>query len=155
MNCTSLLIHIVFATKGRENTLILQNRSDLHAYMAATCRNLKCQPLAINGTADHVHVFIDMWPTVSVSEFVKTIKLSSGDFIKKSHKFWDFKGWQEGYFAGSVGPDGKNRCISYINNQGIHHLGRGFLAEMEWLNMKYQIETDLKNGVQPLLGLEG
>lgn len=94
---------------------------------------------------DHIHIFIDMSPSISISDFVKTVKISSGKYMKESHNYPDFNGWQEGYFAGSVGPDGKSRCINYINNQGSHHCGKAFEAEMEWLNMKYEMEERLKN----------
>lgn len=140
MNYTSLLIHVVFSTKNRENTLQFKYREELFRYMKGIVNNLNCHPLAINGMSDHVHIFVDLRPSLSVSDFVKTIKHSSGNWIRSSHNFWSFKGWQEGYFAGSVGPDGKERCKRYIYNQGEHHGGRSFLAEMEWLKLKYEIE---------------
>ncbi|MCH5233949.1 MAG: IS200/IS605 family transposase [Muribaculaceae bacterium] len=143
---TSLLIHIVFATYNRDNTINLQQRKDLYSYTGGVIKNLKCKPLAIDGMSDHIHIFVDLRPSLSVSDFVKTIKQSTGKWIRDTHRLLDFKGWQEGYFAGTVGPDGKQRCINYIENQGVHHKGQAFLAEMEWLKLKYEIEDFVKNG---------
>ena len=153
MSYTCILIHVVFATKNRDKNLILNHREDLFRYIKGTIKNLNCKPLAVNGQADHVHILFDLNPSLSISDFVKTIKIASNKFIKEQHIFWDFKGWQEGYFAGSVSPNGKKRCIDYINDQGVHHKGKSFLAEMEWLKLKYEIENSIKNST-PGTGLE-
>ena len=146
MNHTCLLIHVVFATKNRERTIALQQREPLYKYIGGIIKNIKCHPLAVNGMGDHIHIFFDLRPSLSVSDFVKTIKQSTNNWMNGNGNYPDFRGWQEGYFAGSVSPDGKNRCVNYINNQGTHHAGRSFLAEMEWLNLKYEIESQIIKG---------
>ena len=146
MKYTSILIHIVFSTKNRERTIALQQRPKIYAYIKGVCKKLNCFPLAVNGMGDHIHIFVDLSTIITVSDFVKTIKLSSSAFMKESHDFPDFQGWQEGYFAGSVSPDGKQRCINSINNQDTHHCGKSYEAELEWLNLKYEIEEKLKEG---------
>ena len=163
MNNTCLLIHIVFSTKNRERTIALQQREPLFKYIKGIITNIKCFPLAINGMGDHIHIFFDLRPSLSVADFVKTVKQSTNNWMKETGNYPDFMGWQEGYFAGSVSPDGKKRCINYIINQGVHHVGKSFLAEMEWLKLKYEIETELMkrkeeriNGATPMgLGEEG
>lgn len=143
MNNTCLLIHVVFSTKGRKRTIALQQYEPLCQYIKGIIRNIKCWPLAVNGMSDHIHIFFDIRPSLSVSDFVKIIKQSTNNWMKDNRNYPDFDGWQEGYFAGSVSPDGKQRCVNYINNQGTHHAGTGFLAEMEWLKLKYEIEVQL------------
>lgn len=140
MNYTCILIHVVFSTKNRERTIAIQQREELYRYIGGIIKNLNCKPLAINGMGDHIHLFFELRPSLALSDFVKTTKQSATLWMKQCHNYPDFNGWQEGYFAGSVGPDGKNRCINYIKNQGVHHAGRSYLAEMEWLNLKYEIE---------------
>lgn len=144
MNYTALLIHIVFSTNYRRETLVFKNRDSLYRYISGIISNLNCKPLAIRGIADHIHIFLDLRPSLSVSDLVKTLKQSCGNWIRESRLFPSFDGWQEGYFAGSVGPNGKANCIDYINNQELHHHGKSFIAEMEWLNLKYEIEEYIK-----------
>ena len=141
MNHTCLLIHVVFATKNRISNIALQQRDKLYKYIGGIIKNMKCHPLAINGMGDHVHIFIDLRPSLSVSDFVKMVKQSTSIWMSNSNSYPDFRGWQEGYFAGSVSPDGRERCIRYIENQGEHHAGKAYLAEMEWLKLKYEIEN--------------
>lgn len=145
MNHTSILIHVVFSTRNRNKTLSFEHQSELFAYIGGTINKIKCKNLAVNGTGDHVHIFFDLRPSLSVSDFVKKIKQASSNWMKSNPKFKKFDGWQEGYFAGSVSPDGKDRCIKYIMNQSNHHYGKSFEVEMEWLKLKYEIEEILKD----------
>ena len=60
--------------------------------------------------------------------------------MKDDQRFVKFDKWQKGYFAGSVGPDGVERCKNYISNQSQHHFGKDFMAEIEWLIGKYDLK---------------
>ena len=146
MSYTYLYVHIVFSTRKRQKSLLFSRRNEIYTYISGIINNLGCHKLAINGTIDHIHIFVNLSPAICLSDFVKTIKQSSTNWIKKNGILNGFDGWQEGYFAGSVGPDGIENCKKYIYNQNIHHNGKSFEAEMEWLNLKYEVERNLKNG---------
>ena len=60
--------------------------------------------------------------------------------MRENEKFPFFGKWQEGYFAGSIGPEGIEKCKSYIENQPSHHNVRGYLEEMESMVNTYKME---------------
>lgn len=95
--------------------------------------------IRINGDVDHTHMLVELSPSVALADLVKEVKQSSSYWIKKNPNFPDFEGWGKGYFAGSLGPNGIESCIKYIENQFMHHKGKAFLSEMEWLLLKYEI----------------
>jgi REP element-mobilizing transposase RayT len=52
-----IYLHIVFSTKGREPWLRGSDlRKALHAYVAATMKQLDCIPVEIGGVEDHLHI---------------------------------------------------------------------------------------------------
>ena len=57
-----LLVHAVFSTCERRPWLDDDLRADLHAYLGGIARELDATALAINGTADHVHLLFRSRP---------------------------------------------------------------------------------------------
>ena len=55
---TNLLTHAIFSTKDRAPSLDTELREQLFPYMIGILRELKGTTLAINGTADHVHLLL-------------------------------------------------------------------------------------------------
>ena len=142
MSKTRIIIHIVFATKHRHQTIPLLRKRELYAYINGILKNEKCQALRINGMSDHIHLLIDLNPTVSVANLVKKIKLSSSLWLKDSPYFNMFEGWNEGYYAASVGPSEEDACIQYIINQEEHHAGKGIIEEMKFMAMEHRLDWD-------------
>lgn len=85
----------------------------------------------MNGMSDHVHVLVDIHPTVALAELVKTMKQSSSHWLKENPRFPGFIGWGDGYYAVSLGVDSIEECKNYIINQEIHHTSIDMLSEME------------------------
>lgn len=71
---------------------------------------------------------------------MKAVKQSSSLWMHSHPDYFKFEKWQSGYFAGTVGPDGVERCKKYIENQEKHHLGNSFMAELEWMLLKYELK---------------
>ena len=70
--------------------------------------------LAINGMSDHIHIFIGMRPTQSISDLIQDIKGNSSKWINEK-KFLKVKfEWQEGYGAFSYSKSHVNNVISQI-----------------------------------------
>jgi putative transposase len=55
---TQLYLHSVWATWDRMPLLVPTIEQTVYAAILAKCRQLDCEPLAIGGTADHVHLSV-------------------------------------------------------------------------------------------------
>ncbi|MDE6395855.1 MAG: IS200/IS605 family transposase [Muribaculaceae bacterium] len=82
MSKTRLIHHIVFATKHRKPAINKENKRKLYAYIYGIITNHKCFLLRINGIEDHIHILVDLHPTVAVANLVKEIKQYSSHWIK-------------------------------------------------------------------------
>jgi len=118
---TKLYLHCVWATWDRLPLLTPDVEDVVYAAVHAKCRELKCEPLAMGGISDHVHLLVRFPTTISVADLVKGVKGSSSH-LQAQHIARDtyFK-WQGGYGAFTVSPDGVPGVKTYITNQKRHH----------------------------------
>ena len=145
MSKTQILLHIVFTTKNRLQTIPLLHKRELYRYIHGVIRNYNCHTLRINGMTEHVHILLDLNPTVALADLVKIIKQSSSIWMKTNPYFNLFEGWNSGYYASSISPGDKNDCIDYIKNQEEHHGGKGLLEELKELTLEYHLEWDKRD----------
>ncbi len=89
---------------------------------------------------DHIHILADINPTISLADFVKTIKQSSSYWMKHNPDFNLFDGWAKGYYAFSLSRDEIEKCRNYIINQEKHHSITGFIDETKELAMINGVE---------------
>jgi REP element-mobilizing transposase RayT len=141
---TQLIYHIVYSTYNREQTIALENKRRLYAFMNGILKNKNCHLYRINGMEDHLHILTHIHPTISLASLVKDIKLASIDFIKSEGIFPDFNGWQDGYGAYTVFYRDKDQLINYIKNQEKHHKKEYFFDEYKRLLEEHGIEFDPK-----------
>lgn len=80
---------------------------------------------------DHVHLLVDVAPTIAIADLLKSIKWGSSKWIKETHIFPYFEGWGKGYFAVSISPGDKESCGRYIKNQELHHRGLPYQEELK------------------------
>ena len=142
MSKTRILVHIVFSTKYRQPTISLNHKRRLYAYIHGIIQKYRCKTLRINGLADHVHILIDLHPSVALATLVKEIKQSTSLWMKNEIDFKKFSGWNEGYYAASIGANEESACVQYIINQDTSHNEKDFITEMKQLAMEYQFEWD-------------
>lgn len=135
---------IVFSTKHRKPALNEQHEEKLYKYIWGIVKNKKCKLYQINGMPDHIHMFTDLHPSVSLSDFIKDIKVSSNLWIKQSELFPDFEEWQSGYGAFTYSEREKDMIINYIKNQKEHHKKENFEDEYKNLLKTHGIEFDEK-----------
>ena len=94
--------------------------------------------------ADHVHIFIGLRPSMSISDLVRDIKNNSTNFIN-DQKFVKGKfSWQDGYGAFSYAHSQIDAVYKYILNQEEHHRKKTFKEEYLDFLQKFQIEYDEK-----------
>lgn len=139
---TSILYQIVYSTKHRIPCMGKSVRSKIFKHIYGTLQNNNCHTYRINGIEDHLHILIDLHPSVALSSLIKGIKLGSSAFIKKEKLIADFPGWQVGYGAFTYSPDAKHNLIEYIKNQEYHHRNITFKKEYIGLLKENRVDYD-------------
>ena len=128
---TRLLYHLVFSTKDRVPLLTGEWATRMQAYLGGIVNNLKGTPIQIGGVADHVHLFVQLPPTITISETINKLKSNSSRWINEQPDFQDKFAWQEGYAAFSVSDNRYDETVNYIQNQESRHAQRGFVDELK------------------------
>ena len=132
------LVHIVFSTKDRTPTI--HNPNDLHAYLATVARNLGCECFRAGGTADHVHLAINLSRTITIADLIGELKTSSSQWMKRQGTT-NFA-WQRGYGAFTLGRSDLDAVVRYIDTQEEHHCKIDFRDELRTILKRYGIEHD-------------
>ena len=95
-----------------------------------------------DGMPDHVHVFVGMRPTQSVSELLQDIKGNSSKWINERKLVKGKFEWQEGYGAFSYSKSQVKDVVVYIANQELHHQKKSFREEYIEFLQKFEIDFD-------------
>ena len=144
MSYTKILYHIIFRAKYSEKTIPFEQAPELYRYMWGIITNKNCVLYRVNGMEEHVHLLIDLHPSVALSDFVKTLKVSSSKWMKESGFFPDFQGWGIKYCALTYSLKEKDILINYIKNQQEHHRNESFQEEIHKLWKEGDFEDDVK-----------
>ena len=115
------LHHIIINTKGRQMTIVREHCEDMYRFITSIVKRNKCVLYRIGGIENHIHMLIDLSPTVTLSHLMWDVKRSSSDWAKQSGMFPGFMGWGKEYGAFSVSAAHKEAVIAYIMNQPEHH----------------------------------
>ena len=139
---TQIHVQFVFAVKFRNGLIHASFKEELYQYISGIIKANNHKLLAINGMPDHLHIFIGMRPTQSISDLLQDIKGSSSKWINEK-KFLKVKfEWQEGYGAFSYSKSHVNNVINYIQNQENHHKKETFREEYLKFLKVFEIEYD-------------
>lgn len=128
-SCTHLYAHFIWATWNRTPLLVPPLRAPVYACILDKCRELRCQPIAIGGIEDHVHVLVRLHSTVAVATLAKGMKGSSSHLATHALS-QEFK-WQGGYGALTVSLSHVRRVCGYIERQREHHAQGKIWPELE------------------------
>jgi REP element-mobilizing transposase RayT len=135
-------VQFVFAVKFRNGLIHASFKEELYQYISGIIKANNHKLLAINGMPDHLHIFIGMRPTQSISDLLQDIKGSSSKWINEK-KFLKVKfEWQEGYGAFSYSKSHVKNVIDYIQNQENHHRKESFIEEYLKFLEVFEIEYD-------------
>jgi len=80
---SQIYIQIVFAVKNRNGLIHQSWEEKLYKYITGIVTNKEQKMLAINGMPDHIHILIGMRPSCCLSDLVREIKKSSGNYINE------------------------------------------------------------------------
>ena len=135
---TKHLYHIIFSTKQRRPLIKDNIREELRQYLCGIARNTQGKILNVNGVEDHLHLLASIKPSISVSDFVRTIKANSSRWASERTLF----DWQDGYSSFTVSKSVAPRVSTYIDRQAEHHRRVPYAEELRALLEKHEIEFD-------------
>ena len=117
-----LKYHLVWIPKYRKRVLIGPLARRLYDLLKE-CSEVNDWPIdELNVQKDHVHMLIQLPPSISVSNAVKTMKGGTSRVIRQEFPeleefIWGESLWAVGFFAESVGQVTEGRIKLYIKNQ--------------------------------------
>jgi REP element-mobilizing transposase RayT len=135
---TANLVHVVFSTKDRANSIPDEQLPRLVAYLESIARAEKVRLVIAGGTTNHLHMLVAVPPARTLADVVQKLKANTSRFMGPRFS------WQQGYGAFSVSPSQAKAVIDYIRNQREHHAKWQFEDEFVTLLRKCGIEFDSK-----------
>ena len=138
----SVLVHCVFSTKQRRNSIATEKLTDLWSYLGGIARKNGFKTIAVGGTENHVHILLSLPATIPLAKAMQFLKGGSSKWMNDTGD-GNFA-WQEGYGAFTVGISQQAVTTSYINSQAEHHRTRSFEDEFIAFLKKHEIDYDPK-----------
>ena len=133
MSAVSSLYHVVINTHRREMTIPDETSEHMYRYISTIITSRKSRLLRINGIGNHIHMLVELSPTVALSDLVRDIKQGSSKWARTQPYFPRFSGWGKEYGAFSCSIRDKDAIINYIINQREHHKTRTFEQEYKFM----------------------
>lgn len=135
MSHVNLTYHIVWRTKCSEQTINENNERELYKYIVGICKGKNSHVYRINSMPDHIHLCVEIPPTIAVSTFMQVLKQESSKWMSEHGELFPyFRGWGNGYAAFTYSSVERLRVIDYIANQKEHHKTTNFKEEYNiWL----------------------
>jgi putative transposase len=145
MSYNCIYYHIIYATKGHRPLLGEDEMARLCEYTSGIIRNTGSKLHIAGGPADHIHMAVSLAPSMSLVDFVRTVKTNSSRWIHETFpKLADFA-WQDGYAAFTVSHSGLEKVVAYIKDQNKHHKRTTFEEEMEHFFQRHGVEYDKRH----------
>ena len=120
--------HIVFAPKYRRKVSYGEKRNAIGKILRQLCEWKGVTILEAEACPDHIHLFVEIPPKMSVSSFMGYLKGKSATMIYEQfgelkYKYRNREFWCKGYYVDTVGKN-SNRIAEYIKHQlEEDHLG--------------------------------
>ena len=116
--------HIVWITKYRHKVLTRAMKERIREITRQICAQMGVRIIEGVLSADHVHLFVEIPPKHSVSDFMRRVKGCTSrriqqEFPHLKRRFWGRRFWARGYFSTTSG----NVTNDMIKNYILEHLG--------------------------------
>ena len=146
MSYTRLLYHIVFRPRYSRPAITLEHETLLYRYIWSHIKAKGGILYRIGGMPDHLHLLVQLPPTLSLSDFMHNLKLATHYFLRQ-HKaeFPLFEGWGKSYRAFTCSASSKESVIQYIKNQKEHHHTTSFRDELLILLNKQEMAAEIEH----------
>lgn len=130
-----LLYHVVWAMKHRLPSITDAREAVIRDSIAATSKEMDLAVYGVGIMPDHVHVFAQVPPALTVARVIGRWKGASShavnDLIPDAQ---DTFAWQEGYGVISVSQPGFDRVLEYVQCQRERHATRELYGVMEQID---------------------
>ena len=116
----NIRIHVVWTPKYRRAVLINGVETRLEQIIRDAAKEKGVDILALNIMPDHVHLLINVPPSVGLHKIVKLMKGRSSRLLREEFPFLKSKLptlWTHSYFASSVGTGQEKAIFEYIEMQ--------------------------------------
>ena len=110
-----VLVHVIFSSKGRRNSIHAERLERLWQYFGGIARNLEVPLTRAGGTRNHVHLLLALPATQTLAGVIGTLKSNTSQWVSPTFE------WQAGYVAFGVSTSNREKVIAYIDNQEKHH----------------------------------
>ena len=113
--------HIVWAPKYRFKVLHGDVRDRVRTIIKQVCAEMGVTIISGVLSRDHVHMFVEIAPSIAVSDFVRRAKGRSSRKIQQEFehirkRYWGQRFWARGYFSTTSGNITDTVILNYLNN---------------------------------------
>jgi putative transposase len=113
--------HIVWAPKYRFKVLHGEVRDRVRTIIKQVCAEMGVTIISGVLSRDHVHMFVEIPPSIAVSDFVRKAKGRSSRKIQQEFehirkRYWGQRFWARGYFSTTSGNITDTVILNYLNN---------------------------------------
>jgi REP element-mobilizing transposase RayT len=95
-----------------------------------TCKEHSVKRYELGIMPDHIHMFVALPPTISLSSFMQRIKGGSSHFIREREGNKTFE-WQRQFGAYTIHENQISRLVEYLLHQPEHHASNQLYANLE------------------------
>jgi putative transposase len=134
---TQIYLQCVFAVEDRTSLIKSDWKYELYKYITGIVQTNKHKLRAINGVANHIHIFIGYKPHQLIPELLQDIKGSSSKWINQKGIIRGKFKWQAGYGAFSYSHSQIDSVVKYIRNQQQYHKRKSFKEEYRELLKRF------------------
>ena len=143
MSATVLLFHIVFRPKDSHPVIDIANEETLYRYIWRFVTDKGGFLYAVGGMPDHIHMLVELPPTIPLATFMRDLKTSTSKFIRYNARLFPyFEQWGKGYFAETHSLSQKEAIRAYIKGQKQHHSKISFKEELQKLYIECGLPID-------------
>lgn len=118
-------LHLIFVVKYRKKLISGNIEKDIKQHFESISKRYKFTIDVMESDNDHIHLLLDVPPTLSVVDVVTRLKGMSTYYLYQTHHtylkkhFWNENTfWSDGYFVCSTGNASMETIRSYIETQG-------------------------------------
>lgn len=117
-----IMIHIVWIPKYRKRILRGKLAKRIEALVRQCAEVNRWEIHELNIQPDHVHILVQLPPSISISKAVQYFKGGSSKVIREEFPeleecLWGDSFWADGFFCESVGKVDEETIRNYIKNQ--------------------------------------